>query len=90
MFTSEQIQNICDHMNQDHTDALLLYAQVLAQQPLAVQAYMSNIDAQGITLKVTQAQKQLTLYISFDTPLESAEQAREKLVAMAKKARDKC
>jgi putative heme iron utilization protein len=78
---------ICKHMNDDHAEAVLLYATAYGQQPAATAAVMESIDPAGMTLAVTVAGEQTTVRVPFDHTLEGAEDAHHTLVAMLKQAR---
>lgn len=41
---------ICAHMNEDHADAVLIYAQRFGTSPNSTAAKMLSIDAQGMNL----------------------------------------
>lgn len=80
---------ICKHMNDDHSDAVLLYAHAFGQQPEATAAVMEAIDHQGMDLRVTGDTEPTTVRIAFDHELTGAEDAHHTLVAMIKQARVK-
>lgn len=80
---------ICKHMNEDHADALVLYAQVYGSTPDAESARMISIDPEGMNLSVAKAGGSVPVRIPFDPPLESAESAHHKLVDMIKATRQK-
>jgi len=71
-----------DHMNQDHAEAVGLYATVLAKAKPGPW-HLTGIDPEGIDLYAdTQAVR-----IPFDPPLTSAEEIHPRMVALAKQAR---
>jgi putative heme iron utilization protein len=73
---------IVDHMNNDHIDALQLYAAKL----LALEGAgwrMTGIDAEGLDLR----QGGRVARLAFDVPLASVSDARKLLVALVTKAR---
>jgi putative heme iron utilization protein len=78
---------ICKHMNDDHAEAVLLYATAYGHQPAATAALMESIDPQGMTLAVTVDGAQTSVRVPFDHTLEGAEDAHHTLVAMLKQAR---
>ena len=78
---------ICKHMNDDHSDAVLLYAQAFGNQPQATAAVMQAIDPQGMDLSVTVGAEPQTLRVPFDHELAGAEDAHHTLVAMIKQAK---
>jgi len=73
-FSPAQELRIIQHMNDDHRDALARYAGGNA-------AVMAGIDAEGFD--VLQAGKKIRF--AFDTPVRNMEDARQALVAMAKR-----
>jgi putative heme iron utilization protein len=78
---------ICQHMNADHREALLLYAQVYGQTPHAEAAEMVAIDPQGMDLTVQIPEQQIPVRVLFDHDLKDAEDAHYTLIAMIKQAR---
>jgi hypothetical protein len=79
---AESEDGIVRHMNEDHADAVQLYAGKLLG--LAGSDWrMTGIDAEGIDLR----QAGHVARLAFDTPLSSASEARKVLVALAGKAR---
>lgn len=73
---------VVEHMNQDHRDAVALYAQVLCRAPPA-NWRLAAVDPEGIDLVAGDLVERLW----FDMPLESPEQLRGVLVDLAAKAR---
>jgi putative heme iron utilization protein len=78
---------ICQHMNEDHGDALILYAQVYGNQSEVESATLDAIDPSGMDLTVHQHDQSLPLRIRFDHELKDAEDAHQTLIAMVKQAR---
>lgn len=72
------------HMNEDHADALALYAQVLCGQPEA-NWRLTGLDPEGLDL----AAGDLACRLWFGTPLTEPKALREKLVELARAARAK-
>lgn len=80
---------ICKHMNEDHAEAIALYAQVFGQRPDTETAQMLAIDPQGMDLTI-QCQGNLeTLRITFDHTLQDSEDAHQTLIAMVRQARNR-
>jgi hypothetical protein len=80
---AESEESIVGHMNQDHADAVQLYAGKLLGR--AGSAWrMTGIDAEGIDLRQAGQVARLT----FDAPLSAANEARKVLVALVAKARN--
>lgn len=75
-------QRIVEHMNEDHADAIGLYAtQLLGQEPGPWQ--MTAIDMDGVDLSDTER----TVRLAFPNPVSTAEEARDALIALAVKAK---
>ncbi|UBF26768.1 DUF2470 domain-containing protein [Kovacikia minuta CCNUW1] len=89
-FSPQISDRICKHMNQDHADAVLLYAKVFGNATDATAAAMVSIDAEGMNL-TTQVNDGTTapLRIPFDHLLQDAEDAHHTLIAMVKEAKGK-
>lgn len=75
---------ICKHMNKDHTDAVLYYAQVFGGQQAATSAVMEAIDAEGMDLTAAVDGTPVPVRVAFDHTLEDAQDAHHTLVAMLK------
>ncbi len=78
---------ICQHMNEDHAEALVLYAQVFGNVPSTEAAKMLSIDPQGMNLCVQIDGEKRDIRIEFSTPLQNAEDAHYTLIEMLKQAR---
>lgn len=78
---------ICKHMNEDHADAVLLYAQHYGGSAEASAAVMASIDADGMTLSATIDHQTVPVRVAFDHTLEGAEDAHHTLIDMLKRAR---
>jgi putative heme iron utilization protein len=89
VFTPEVSDRICQHMNEDHSDAIVLYARAFGGATTATAAKMLKIDATGMDLLVQQQDTSHPLRISFDHVLQDAEDAHHTLIAMVKQARSK-
>jgi putative heme iron utilization protein len=87
--TSAVSDRICQHMNQDHADAVLLYATAYGHQPQATAATMAAIDPEGMDLAVTVAGQVIPVRVAFDHTLTGAEDAHHTLVAMLKQVKAK-
>ena len=73
-FSFQQELRIIEHMNKDHADALRQYAD-------GASAVMTGIDAEGFDLLVSDNKVRL----EFDTPVQDMQQARQALIALAKR-----
>ena len=78
---------ICKHMNEDHSSAIALYAQVYGDAPQTETATMDSIDPQGMNISAQIAGKTVPVRVDFDHALKDAEDAHHTLVAMIKQAR---
>jgi putative heme iron utilization protein len=85
---SQEVSNrICQHMNEDHADAVALYAQIYGNSPDADRAQMLSIDAQGMNLMAQVKGESVALRIEFEHTLADSEDAHQTLIAMVKQAR---
>ncbi len=89
---SEQISaeisdRICNHMNEDHANAVVLYAQAFGGLTNATAAEMVAIDPQGMDLTAQVNGENVPVRIEFDHLLQDAEDAHHTLIAMVKQAR---
>ncbi len=87
IFTPEISARICKHMNEDHADAILLYAKAFANTKNATSAAMLKIDEQGMDLDVRDHDSATPVRITFDHQLKDAEDAHQTLITMVKQAR---
>jgi len=86
-FSPEVSDRICKHMNEDHANAVALYAQIYGNSPDTEAAQMVSIDAQGMNLMAQINGASVPLHIEFDHLLNDAEDAHHTLIAMVKQAR---
>jgi putative heme iron utilization protein len=86
-FSQEVSKRICKHMNEDHADAVALYAQIYGNSPDANAAQMLSIDAQGMNLMAQVKGESVPLRIEFEHTLVDSEDAHHTLIAMVKQAR---
>ncbi|MBD2523346.1 DUF2470 domain-containing protein [Nostoc sp. FACHB-133] len=86
-FSAEISSRICQHMNDDHADAVVLYAKAFGGVTDAIAAKMLSIDAQGMYLTAQVNGEAVPVHIQFDHVLVDAEDAHQTLIAMVKQAR---
>jgi putative heme iron utilization protein len=79
---------ICKHMNEDHADAIALYARVYGQVA-ANSAQMQSIDPEGMNLLAETDGGMTPVRITFDHTLQDSEDAHHTLIDMVKQARSK-
>lgn len=84
---SEVAEDIIAHMNADHTEANLLYAQKLADLPDATEATMVGVDRHGITLQVATPDAPRMARVPFPAPLKSADETRGAVIELLNVAR---
>lgn len=87
LFTEAISQRICNHMNEDHADAVALYAKAFGGVSEVTAAEMLRIDQTGMDLVVHQTETTLPVRIAFDHELQDSEDAHQTLIAMVKQAR---
>ena len=88
-FSVEVSDRICKHMNDDHANAVVLYAQNFGDLLNATAAEMVSIDSQGMNLMAQVNGAAVPVRVKFDRVLEDAEDAHHTLVAMVKQVRHK-
>ncbi|WP_445634706.1 Heme iron utilization protein [Nostoc sp. DSM 114161] len=86
-FSAEISSRICNHMNEDHSDAVVLYAKTFGGITDAIAAKMLSIDAQGMDLTAQVNGENVPVRIKFDRVLADSEDAHQTLIAMVKQAR---
>jgi putative heme iron utilization protein len=77
---------IVEHMNRDHTDALIDYARHYAGEA-ADEATMVAVDRLGFKLRLRRGERLSSVRIAFPSEVTSAAQSREALIAMLREAR---
>ena len=80
--TPEVSDRICKHMNRDHAEAVLTYAQRYGHQTEATTATLTAIDPTGMDLQATVNDKTVPVRVTFDHELKDAADAHHTLVAM--------
>jgi len=80
----QTITMICDHMNEDHADAVLGYARTLAGRTDAASARLTSFDPTGMDLTVQTDAGAVAVRIPFDHEIRDADDARDTLIALAK------
>ncbi|MBP0033076.1 MAG: DUF2470 domain-containing protein [Roseofilum sp. Belize BBD 4] len=89
VITAQVSDRICKHMNEDHAEAIALYAQTFGQTPSASSAKMEAIDPDGMDITAQVEGQPVSLRITFDHQLVDSEDAHQTLIAMVKQARQK-
>ncbi|MBF2015664.1 MAG: DUF2470 domain-containing protein [Rivularia sp. T60_A2020_040] len=86
-FSVQISDRICKHMNEDHAEAVALYAKAYGDLEDATAAQMLSIDAEGMNLQAEVNGESVPVRIAFDHTLENAEDAHHTLIAMLKQVR---
>ena len=86
-FSPEISHRICKHMNEDHHDAIVLYAKTFGNTPHTETAQLLSIDAEGMNLMTQVNGESTPLRINFERALKDAEDAHHTLIDMVKQAR---
>jgi len=76
---------IVEHMNRDHSDALITYARHYAGET-ADEATMVTVDRLGFKLRLRQADRLSSVRIAFPREVTTADQSREVLIEMLRRA----
>jgi putative heme iron utilization protein len=87
VLSAADVEGIVTHMNDDHADALLLYARAFGGAPGAARARMLGIDAEAIDLEVEEEAALRRLRVRLAERVESPGDAQRVLVAMVGEAR---
>ncbi|WPJ97573.1 DUF2470 domain-containing protein [Coraliomargarita algicola] len=85
--SSQDIARIISHMNEDHADSVLAYAQYFGRLTEASEAQILALDTLTLTIQAKVAQKVRQIKIPFHHPLESAHDAHISMVQMSKAAK---
>lgn len=78
---------ILTHMNDDHSDAVLAYARVLAGVAEASSATMTAVDRYGFELALITPEGPRAVRLAFDSPVTTSDEVRRAMVAMVGQAR---
>jgi putative heme iron utilization protein len=73
---------ICQHMNDDHRDANLMYAQVIAGLNDATDAEMTAVDRYGFVLDVQTPSGKRQARVAFTQPVSSSDEVRAAVVSL--------
>ncbi len=85
--TAKAATGILTHMNEDHADALVLYCRAFSKAKDAERAEMTAIDRYGFEMTAYGPFGRGPVRLPFDPPIASADEARERLVALVRIAR---
>jgi putative heme iron utilization protein len=85
-FSSDAAATICQHMNEDHADAVAAYARTYGNVERVQSADLVALDAHGMELSVDTGNERIATRIAFDHVLADKDDARDTLIQMAKEA----
>ena len=86
----DQIKDdVIAHMNDDHSDANLVYVKALAGLTDAMSARMTDFDRYGVSLTAEVPDGISEVRVSFLEPLAKAEDIRPALITLLKYARER-
>lgn len=80
-------KDVLTHMNDDHADAVKLYASVTAKVADVQSAVMTAVDRYGFDLAVTTTEGKRAVRLAFDAPVTTTDEVRKAMVAMVRAAR---
>lgn len=83
---ADAAEGVLEHMNRDHTDALLTLARAHAD-PAAEEATMLSVDRLGFRVRVRSGERLHAVRISFPREVTTAEECRSVLIEMIRDAR---
>ncbi len=86
--STADVTRIMDHMNEDHGDALLLYAKGFGGVTEATSARMVDLDVEFMELEVTTPTGVEMVPLQLIEDVHNATEARQVLVEMARIARE--
>src|SRR6476661_8479236 len=87
VLSTAAIQRAIDHMNEDHRDSLLDMARSLAGIAWAEEAELIALDARGLGIRASGSGRSKLARVDFVTPLESAQELRDAVILLARRAR---
>tara|TARA_B100001027_G_scaffold112517_1_gene77653 strand:- start:241 stop:543 length:303 start_codon:yes stop_codon:yes gene_type:complete len=86
-FSQEDVLRMVSHMNDDHADSVLAYAQHFGQCRDATAATLIDVTADAMMLKVVVMGDEKEINIPFEHPLKSGHDAHMTMVKMSKAAK---
>ena len=86
-FSQENVARMVSHMNEDHADSVLAYAQHFGQCRDATAATLIDVTADAMALNVAVMGDEKEINIPFEHPLKSGHDAHMTMVKMSKAAK---
>lgn len=87
VITAAVSDRICKHMNDDHADSIVFYAEVYGQAKNVSAARLLKIDPEGMDILAQVEGSETPVRVSFEKPLANAKEAHVVLVEMLKRSR---
>lgn len=84
---AQHAKGIIAHMNDDHSDTMVLYCRAFSRATDTSAATMTGVDRYGFEMSATTAAGPRPIRLAFAKPAATADEVRMELVALAKKAR---
>ncbi len=89
MFDKNTTASILGHMNEHHADAVMAFVHAYSSHITATNARLIGLDQTGMDICCLVQGQQITARVNYPTALDSEDQIRSVLVAMAKEARQR-
>jgi heme iron utilization protein len=80
-------RGILEHMNEDHAETMLLYVRTFTRATDATAASMTGVDRYGFEMSATTPAGPRPIRLAFTRAIATPDEARQELVALAKRAR---
>lgn len=84
--TEESIAAIVAHMNEDHAESVIDYARHYGDLEVVDSATLRSFDDEGMTIVALSNGEKQVLSVDFDHTLTDTDDARDTLIAMARKS----
>jgi putative heme iron utilization protein len=79
---------IIEHMNADHADSLVRFAQVFGGRPDTTEAEMTAVDRYGFDVVASGSGGRAALRFGFDTPVATAAEIRPAMIRLVQRAKE--
>ncbi|MBJ63810.1 MAG: hypothetical protein CMB55_03305 [Euryarchaeota archaeon] len=80
-------EDIIEHMNDDHRDAMVILCQKMSKATDTTDASMVSIDRYGFEMSAVTAQGERPIRLAFDNQASDSEDARKEIITLVKRAR---
>ena len=78
---------VIEHMNQDHSEALVLYCKAFSKAANVTAATMTGVDRYGFEMSVVTPDGRRPVRLAFDQAVATSEEVRTALISMLQEAR---